>query len=313
MHPAERSLIGRWMFAAKLPSWPKLLVPSALGQAIGVAAVGRLDLHALALGLAFTLCDLLFVVFINDWADRRVDRIKRQMFPDSSPKTIPDELLPARSLLIAGTLAALAALLVALLAGASLGRPAAPLAGAGLLALFVAYSLPPIRLNYRGGGELLEAIGVGVALPAFHAYLQSGVAPSAGWWLLPGFALLAYAGAIASGLSDEQSDRRGGKRTYASEYGNRAARALIERVVLGACLVWAVGMRLADVVPAPFGALAVIIVLVNWRRLRRLSPEATTNAFEMHARYKQLLHNAIWRSATLLALILLALALIGLR
>lgn len=310
MHPAELSLSGRWMFAAKLQSWPKLLVPTLLGQAIGVAATGRVCTSALALGFAFTVCDLLFVVFLNDWGDRRVDALKRQMFPDSSPKTIPDAVLPASSLLTAGLLAGLAALLVAFVAASTLARPLALVAALGLLALFAAYTLPPLRLNYRGGGELLEALGVGVALPCFQAYLQSGELLTAGMWLLPGFALLAWAGAIASGLSDEQSDRRGGKRTYASEYGNRAARALIERLVLAATLVWAIGMRLGGVVPAPFAALAVVIVLVNWRRIRKQSPSATTNAFEAHARYKQLLHHATWRSATLLALLMIVIALV---
>lgn len=316
MHPASDSLLARWIYAAKLASWPKLLVPTLLGQAIGVAAAGRLDARALLLGLVFTICDLLFIVFLNDWGDRRVDRIKRQMFPESSAKTIPDGILPASAVLSAGIVAGVAALIVALVAGSSLGRPGLGLAAAGLLAIFIAYTLPPIRLNYRGSGgagELLEALGVGVALPWFHVYLQAGVSWTAGLWLLPGFAVLAFASAVASGLADEQSDRRGGKRTYASEYGNRAARALIERLVLGGCLVWAIGMRIVDALPAPLGALAVIVVLVNWRRLRKLSPAAKTNAFEMHARYKHLLHNAIWRSATILAVVLIAITLVGLR
>lgn len=311
MHPASGSLLSRWIYAAKPASWPKLLVPMLLGQAIGVTAAGRLDAHALLLGLAFTICELLFVVFINDWGDRRVDRIKRQMFPEGSPKTIPDAILPASAVLGAGIVAGIAALLVALLAGASVGRPGLALAGAGLLGLLVAYTLPPLRLNYRGGGELLEALGVGVALPWFHVYLQSGISWTNGMWLLPGFAVMAFASAVASGLADEQSDRRGGKRTYASEYGNRAARALIERLVLGGCLVWAIGMRITDALPAPLAAIAVIVVLVNWRRLRKLSPLAKTNAFEMHARYKHFLHNAIWRSTTIVALVLVVLALVG--
>ncbi|MFV8751887.1 prenyltransferase [Nannocystaceae bacterium ST9] len=311
MNPAERSLLARWIYAAKPASWPKLLVPTLFGQAIGVAALGRIDVAALLLGVAFTIFDLLFVVFVNDWGDRRVDRIKRQMFPEGSAKTIPDGILPASALLSAGVLAGIAALVVALVAGASLGRPGLALAGAGLLAMFVAYTLPPLRLNYRGGGELLEGLGVGVALPWFHVYLQSGAIWTAGLALLPGFAMLAYASAIASGLADEQSDRRGGKRTYASEYGNRAARALVERLVLGGCLVWALGMRIADVLPAPLGALAVIVVLVNWRRLRKLSPLAKTNAFEQHARYKHYLHNAIWRGAMILALVLLVIGWVG--
>lgn len=312
MHPASRSLIGRWIYAAKVESWPKLLVPMLLGQALGVAAAGRLDLHALGLGLGFTVCELLFVVFLNDWSDRRVDRIKRQMFPDDcSPKTIPDELLSARALLGAGLVAGATAVALAFYAQLSLDREAIGWAGIGLLAIFLAYSFPPLRLNYRGGGEWLEGLGVGVALPWFHMFLQGGEVWGRELWLLPGFCVLALASAVASGLADEQSDRRGGKRTYASEYGNRAARALIERLVLAGALVWAVTMRISGVIAAPIGALAVIVVLVNWRRLRKVSAEAKTNAFEAQRLYKYFLHQAQWRSAVLLAIALVISTLIG--
>ena len=312
MHPASRSLLGRWIYAAKVDSWPKMLVPMIFGQALGVAAAGRLEWRGLVLGLGFTFCQLLYVVFLNDWGDRRVDRIKRQMFPDDcSPKTIPDEVLPAGALLAAGIVAGASALGIAFYAELVLARPRLLLAAAGLMSLFVAYTLPPLRLNYRGGGEWLEGLGVGVALPWFALYLQSGEVWSRGLWLLPGFALLALCSAVASGLADEQSDRRGGKRTYASEYGNRASRALIERVVLFAALLWSICMRLSHVIPAPVGALAVIVILVNWRRLRKLSPQAKTNAFAELRLYKYFLHQAQWRSALLIALVLTALTLLG--
>lgn len=312
MQPASRSLIGRWIYAAKLDSWPKLLVPMLLGQALGVAAAGRLDLLAFALGLGFTVCELLFVVFLNDWSDRRVDRIKRQMFPDDcSPKTIPDELLSAGAVLGAGLVAGLAALALAFYAQLALDRSALGWAGLGLLSLFLAYSYPPLRLNYRGGGEWLEGFGVGIALPWFQLCLQADQCWVRELWLLPGFAVLALASAVASGLADEQSDRRGGKRTYASEYGNRAARALVERLVLAAALIWAVTIRFSAVVPAPIGALAVIVVLVNWRRLRKISAEAKTNAFDAQRLYKHFLHQAQWRSAVLISLALIALTLMG--
>ncbi|KIG18044.1 1,4-dihydroxy-2-naphthoate polyprenyltransferase [Enhygromyxa salina] len=313
MHPASRSLIGRWTYAAKLDSWPKLLVPMLFGQALGVAAAGQLNPLAFGLGLAITLCELLFVVFLNDWGDRRVDRIKRQMFPDDcSPKTIPDEILPASAVLTAGVIAGLAVVGAAFVAEHLLARPGLGWAALGLQTLFLAYSFAPLRLNYRGGGEWLEGLGVGLALPCFHLFLQSGASV---WvrelWLVPGFFLLAIASAVASGLADEQSDRRGGKRTYASEYGNRAARALVERLVLAACLIWAVSMRISGAVPAPIGALAVIVILVNWRRLRAVSPEAKTNAFVAQRRYKHFLHQAQWRSAALISVALIALTMIG--
>jgi 1,4-dihydroxy-2-naphthoate octaprenyltransferase len=312
VHPATRSPSGRWIYAAKLDSWPKLLVPTLLGQALGVSATGRLDWLAGLLGFCFTVSELLFVVFLNDWGDRRVDRIKRQMFPDDcSPKTIPDEILSARAVLGAGIFAGLLAVAIAGYAQLTLERSGLLIASIGLLALFLPYTFTPLRLNYRGGGEWLEGLGVGVALPCFHLFLQSGELWHRSLWLLPGFAMMALASAVASGLADEQSDRRGGKRTYVSEYGNRAARALIERLVLAACLVWAPSMRLSGVIPAPLGALAIVIILVNWRRLRSVSHEAKTNAFEAQRLYKHFLHQAQWRSTVLLSLALIALALLG--
>ena len=310
MHPATRSSSGRWIYAAKLDSWPKLLVPMLFGQALGVTAAGRFDLVAFAFGICFTVCELLFVVFLNDWGDRRVDRIKRQMFPDDcSPKTIPDEILPARAVLSAGIVAGLLAVAIAGYAQSMLGRTGLVAASVGVLAVFLPYTFTPLRLNYRGGGEWLEGIGVGFALPVFHLFLQAGEVWHRSLWLLPGFAMMALASAVASGLADEQSDRRGGKRTYVSEYGNRGARALIERLVLAACLVWAPCMRFSGVVPAAIGALALVIVLVNWRRMRAVSHEAKTNAFEAQRLYKHYLHQAQWRSAVLLSIILIGRAL----
>ena len=85
------TLGGRWLYAAKPGSWPKLLVPMLLGQAMGVAALGAVRVEAILVGVAFTVLDLLFIVFLNDYFDRRVDAVKREMFPDGcSPKTIPD-------------------------------------------------------------------------------------------------------------------------------------------------------------------------------------------------------------------------------
>ncbi len=312
MHPASRSLLGRWTYAAKIASWPKLLVPMIFGQALGVAAAGAVSWSALGFGLGLVVCHLLFVVFLNDWGDRRVDRIKRQMFPDDcSPKTIPDQVLSARALLGAGLVAGVGLIGLAFAAQIVLGRPGLIWTGFGMLALFAAYTLPPLKLNYRGGGEWIEALGVGVGLPCLGIYLQAGEIWGRELWMLPGFTLLAGCSALASGLADEQSDRRGGKRTYASEYGNRATRALIERLVLAGAVLWAASMRLAHVVPAPIGALAIVIVIVNWRWMRKLSPQATTNAFAEQKLYKHFLHQAQWRSALLVAVVLVALTLLG--
>ncbi|MGB8332127.1 MAG: prenyltransferase [Polyangiales bacterium] len=300
------SIPGRWVYALKPASWPKLLVPAFYGQVLGVRAGRGLDWRALMWGLAFTFLGVAFIVLVNDWGDRDVDALKRKMFPDGcSPKTIPDGILDARLVAIAGFSCGGAALLVA--AGAELGlqRPLAFDAGLACMLLFVMYTLPPVQLNYRGGGELLEMLGVGAALPLYNAYLQGGTIAAQRWPWITGFAAMSLAGGIASGLSDEQSDRAGGKRTFASIWGNRAARWLCEgSVLLGAGIWLLASLFVPQLVPIWVVAPALAVVLWNFVAMRKLSDTAVTNAFAEQSAYKRSLHRAIWHSTMLVAFLL---------
>lgn len=296
----------RWIYALKPASWPKLLVPALFGQVLGASQTGGLDVRAMGWGIGFTVLGLGFIVLLNDWGDRDVDAIKREMFPDGcSPKTIPDRIIDARAVGIAGLLFGGGALLVAEGAELTLGRSAAFEAGLLCMLVFVAYTLPPIRLNYRGGGELLEMFGVGMALPLYNAYLQGGAIAPRAWPWVAGFSVLSLASGIASGLSDEESDRAGGKRTFASLYGNAAARRLSEACVLLGAGVWVVAsFSRPDWVPPWAAGPAVAIVLWNFLAMRKVSNAAVTNAFRAQGMYKRFLHRAIWHSTTVAAVLL---------
>jgi 1,4-dihydroxy-2-naphthoate octaprenyltransferase/chlorophyll synthase len=298
--------LERWLYALKPASWPKLFVPALFGQLIGVSRADGLDLRALGWGLGFTVLGLGFIVLLNDWGDREVDAIKRKMFPEGcSPKTIPDRILDARAVGLAGLLFGGATLLVAAGAELALGRPLAFEAGLLSMLLFVAYTLPPIRLNYRGGGELLEMLGVGMALPLYNAYLQAGTIEPSAWLWVAGFSVLSLASGVASGLSDEQSDRAGGKHTFASTRGNTAARRLTEACVLLGAGVWlAASIARPEWVPLWAAVPAVAIVLWNFGAMRKVSNAAVTNAFQAQGEYKRFLHRAIWHSTTVAAVLL---------
>lgn len=314
MHPADLPLHRRWLFALKPASWPKLLVAAVLGQGIGIASAGRVDLVALAIGLVFTVLHVSFVVLINDWGDQDVDAIKRRLYPDEgpnagpdrcSPKTIPDEVLEDRSVLLGGVGAGLLALAVAGVGEHLLGRPGLLGGAAGCLLLLVLYTLPPVRLNYRGGGEVLEMLGVGFFLPWWSAYLQGGSAMPAGLVVLPAFALLCLASALASGLADEESDRLGGKRTFTTQFGAHAVRQAAEGLVVGAMLVWAALPWLAPYYARLWMVLPVLVLMVA--DYRELIVEGHRKGDSMHRRYKALLHQCIWRGAVMMA-VMLALA-----
>lgn len=303
------STSARWRYAAKPDSWAKLLVPFVLGQAMGLGPALEsprgVSFLAAGLGLAFTVLDLLFIVFLNDWGDREVDALKRRMFPDGcSPKTIPDGILSARALLLAGLTCGGLALSVAALASVLLDRPLLLPAAAVALALFVAYTLPPLRLNYRGGGELCEMVGVALVLPWINAYLQGGARVAESFWLLPGFAVLSLASAIASGLADERSDRAGGKHTVVTTIGNTLSRRLLELLVVLGAVLW-LASALAGL-PIWIGGSGAVTVLVNAIELRRASDAAQTDAFDAQRTYKGHLHRAIHRGALTVAALLVA-------
>ena len=293
----------RWLYALKPASWPKLLVPMLLGQGLGIAASRPSGaLSGLLFGVVFTLLDLIFIVLLNDWFDRDVDALKRRMFPHSgSPKTIPDGILAPWHLLGAGLLAAALAALVSLGAGLAIHPGLFP-AGITCLVLFAAYSAPPLHLNYRGGGELLEMLGVGVALPWLNAYALSKRMLFPELACLLGFSLLSMASAIASGMSDEESDRKGGKRTVVTRFGNARARTWVERLVPAGALTWiATALLVPRALPLGAALLAASVTLWGWLRVRRCSSAAVTNAFAAQAAYKQELHRAIWGGGLLLA------------
>lgn len=294
----------RWFYALKPASWPKLLVPMLLGQGIGIASgERRVALSGLAFGVLFTVLDVVFIVLLNDWFDRDVDALKRSMFPQSgSPKTIPDGILPPRHVLAAGIGAATLAALVSLGAGLTLHPGLFP-AGISCLLIFAVYSAPPLHLNYRGGGELLEMLGVGVALPWLNAYALSERLIFAELGCLIGFSLLSLASAVASGLSDEESDRRGGKHTVVTQFGNRRARFLVEVLMLAGAAAW-VSTALVSPRALPLWAAipAAGVAIWGWLHVRHCSDAAVTNAFAAQGAYKRELHRAIWGAGLVLAI-----------
>lgn len=307
------SLRDRWIYALKPRSWPKLLVSAALGQAIGVAVDGEIDPVGFFAGLLFVGFMLAAVVLLNDWGDRDVDALKRRLFPEScSPKTIPDGLLEARSVLWAGLGFASTAVGVAVAAQLILGRPGLAVGGIACAAIFWMYTFPPIKLNYRGGGEILEMVGVGFALPWWQAYCQSGVATPGGLVVLPAFALLALASALASGLADEPSDRLGGKTTFTTAFGGPAVRQAVEGLVLGGMIVWAILPRLAPSYASVWLVLpAIVVMLVEFRDLRRAAEAKDIATYHGLSVYKHRLHDCIWRGTTAMSVSLLIMGVLG--
>ncbi|MFO0634333.1 MAG: hypothetical protein U0168_15920 [Nannocystaceae bacterium] len=88
----------------------------------------------------------------------------------------------------------------------------------------LAYSFAPLRLSYRGFGELAQGLGVGAVLPAFAYYVQAGTFAGLQPAMLLPTVLLATAGNIVTALPDEPFDRVADKRGRLVRVGPAVAR-----------------------------------------------------------------------------------------
>jgi len=302
----DTSTLGRFGLALRPSTGAELLAAGVLGQAIGIAATGRIAVLPAVLGLVFALLHLLCVGLLETWGDREVDALRRRIDPDGEePCTIADGWLESRSVLWAGLGVGAFALSVAVVAEIAADRPGATMAAALALVPVLVGSLPPLRLRERGGGELLEMIGIGFAVPWWHAYVQSGIAVPTQLAFLPGFALLALAAALARGLVDEDAQRLAGRRTFVAMFGGAAVRSAIEGLVIGAMLVWVAMPRLAPLVAAWWTCAPAVLVMA-WlqREVGTAGRAADVDAVVGSRRYHEAVYRTIVLGATALALTL---------
>lgn len=298
--------LRRWIYAIQLHKLYKVIVPFLLGQALGIFHSHTFSLGGFLIGGMFIVTGSIFIVLMNDWYDAPIDTIKEDMFPDHPRrKTIPAGVLTAEQVFNGAMISGLITLVIAIIGGIGLGL--GDLAFYALLCgvAFVLYTLPPVKLNYRGGGELMEMLGVGLALPMFSAYLQARTFTIAGiWQFIVPFMIMMLANALVGGIDDEESDRKGGKITVFTLFGNRTGRRLIEVLFIIAPIVMLVfHMLLREFTPIIFLP-PILALLGGYYYLLQHSPAAVTNNFTAHARYELILQITVCLAFGLATLLL---------
>lgn len=254
---------------SKTFAWLRALRPLAQGNLAPFLVVGALEGRraglpvegfGLALALAWGLADHAVIVLANDLGDEQADRLARaNTLLSGGSRVLVDGALSRRELAYGLALAALALVGVTALGMATVPAHGATLALCTLLALAVlgAYGHGP-RLSYRGGGEFLQAFGVGVILPTVGAALQ----PAHRGYLSPGsyalLALLGFAGNVATSIPDADDDRAAGKRSPAARLGRARAFALALTANLVAMTLVGITRTPLAFLAAPLFAAAVI-------------------------------------------------------
>lgn len=265
--------IRPWLKAARLHLHTAGFAPLLMGNLAAWYEQGTLSWPRLVLSAIIGLLIHLVTSFINDVADVGTDEsnASRSLFSGGSG-VIVGGLLP-RAALVKGT--SLAAVLSIVLTGVMVWWLGVHwgiflFLGWGLLS-GLEYSLPPLRLSYRGGGEFLVLVTYGPALAGAGYFVQAGpiLTPLPFLLGLPiGFAVFALI-AITQ-FPDRESDQKAGKRSLVILLGERRTLGLIAAAVVlsmlsvlvflvtGAVPFWAGVLSLLGL-PLAAGALRIMI------------------------------------------------------
>lgn len=232
------SQLRAWLQASRLPSQVYLCLPLLLGQLLAWRLTGEWSWLVFVLVQAFGVFDQLYIVYANDVADEDTDRdnATATLYSGGSRVLVEGVLSAAalwRAACIMAGLALGSVVLIGIVAGHWLPLPLAVFG----LALFWAYSLPPLRLSYRGGGELLQALGLGAVLPMLAFAAQAGDLAAFPWLLLAVLLPLNLATAVATALPDAPSDARADKQTLVVRHGLGPARRFMLVLTAGALVL----------------------------------------------------------------------------
>ena len=232
----EVSAFRSWLQASRPLAQVQVALPISIGAAIGALQVGSLSLLGLVHALAFGLFSHLSIVFLNDLTDEVSDASNRSpTWCSGGSRVLQEGKLRRADLRNAGRAAFSACFVVAALGGAKVLL----LYAAGAL-LVVLYHCPPFQMSYRGYGEWLQGLGLGVVLPLSGLYLQGGRVSPGVVLFCAGSVLVGAALHIFTALPDEPADRAVQKRTFVVRRGAQAARLMIAVLSVGAIALYAV-------------------------------------------------------------------------
>jgi len=280
---AAMSRLGAWIQASRPLAQANLAGPLAFGQGLALAGGLPPSVAMAAVAFGFGVVDQLVIVWMNDVADEPDDRLHSAPTPFSGgSRVLVEGRLTAAALTRGAWLAAVALLLLAAAAAMLAGRVWLPPLALAALGLAWAYSCPPLRRSARGGGEWLQAAGIGVVLPLVGWHAQSGAAPgleSFPWAaLLPAIAL-GYAGHVATAIPDAHADALAGRRTLAVRLGQARAALLTLQVLTLATFGTALVLpRAGQTTWLTLELLALAAALPAWSVWRRNSPFAAAAA-----------------------------------
>jgi len=211
-----------WLKALRLQFYPMTWMAYTVGALGAASASGDWNPWVYWLGYACLFFLEAATVFTNDWFDYESDRCNRHYGPfTGGSRVLVDRNLSFRELRVGIVMSLMAAAAcTGLLMDYLAGNSAVPIVILIMTVLGLGYTAPPLKLAWRGWGELNVALthSFGVILCGY--IFQGGEWNSPFPWLISLPLLLAVMPAIIlSGIPDFEADKQAGKRTLVVRLG----------------------------------------------------------------------------------------------
>jgi 1,4-dihydroxy-2-naphthoate octaprenyltransferase len=228
-------IVLHWLQAARIPSVINIVIPILFGVAhtSHILSNGEIG-FLLILSFLFSLT----IVFLNDAADVKSDEINSSytMYSGGS-RVIQEGKITQKALATAGYSVAILLVIVGGILSFVTKNSFLFLYPIVSILLLFAYSYPPIKLNYRGGGEILQGIGCGIILPMFGYSLYSGSHFFDMSILLP-YCFFHIASSIGTSLPDAEADSTSNKKTIAAVYGREIGSFIAAAIIIMTTIVY---------------------------------------------------------------------------
>ena len=254
-----------WLTLFRLGATARGVLPFLLGAVIAWSQGNPINLAVLALSSLAVIFIMLMTFLINEYYDYEADLINKEFHRLSGgSRVLPMGLIPRQQSLIAAYVCLSIATIIGLLLYFyyKTGPFTIPLGAVGIFIGYF-YTARPLRLAYRGVGEVMVWFSCGWLATFTGYYLQTGhfdtVTTLAA---LPG-ATSVFLLILINEIPDINSDRLVGKRNLAVRLGKEKA-AILYSIVLILCYVNIVAIIFFGVPPIT-GFLSLILVpLIIW-------------------------------------------------
>ncbi len=273
-----------WLRAARLQLHTIGFAPLLLGNVAAWYEQGVFSWPRFILSLLIGLFLHIITAFVNDVADVGTDGANLSRTPFSGGSGVLVEGRLSRADLAAGAsgLAFLSlALTWVLIFVLHVHWAIALFVGWGLFSA-VEYSLPPVKLAYRGGGEFLVLVTYSLALVWAGYFVQAGFAYSPLIWVFSvpiGFAVFTLI--TVTQFPDREADAKAGKRSLVILFGEKTTlRICALAVMLG--MAGIVTSFLTGFVPVWAGVMSLLALPLTYRLAKTmLRPDLDGTALYM--------------------------------